>query len=152
MDVAFACSLGSIAGSLFILLNWACNGAARRLFFLRLIVFLAVANLLSAIGYCMSFVEWRVLGRGAESPKIDAHFSQVWCLVQALLLLLFENASMLWTIAIALALHQQVVARRAAPEKLEPYYHLVEKYSEMSSRKRSVARSVVSAMTLNSYH
>ena len=91
VDVAFACSLGSIAGSLFILLNWACNGAARRLFFLRLIVFLAVANLLSAIGYCMSFVEWRVLGRGAESPKIDAHFSQVWCLVQALLIVIFEN-------------------------------------------------------------
>jgi hypothetical protein len=123
--VAFGCSLLSVAGALFIIANWVCNRAARRLFFLRLIVFLALANLLSALGYIMSFIEQRALGSDAGIPAPDDGPAQVWCLVQALLLLLFENASMLWTIAIALALHQQVVARRAAPEKLEPYYHLV---------------------------
>ena len=45
--VAFGCSLLSVAGALFIIANWVCNRAARRLFFLRLIVFLALANLLS---------------------------------------------------------------------------------------------------------
>ena len=35
------------------------------------------------------------------------------------------QASILWTVAIALALHHQVVARRAAPESLERWYHLI---------------------------
>lgn len=125
IDVAFGCSLASVAGSIFIIGNWLCNRAARRLFFLRLIAFLALANLLSACAYIMSFVEWRLLGRGTTSAILSDHTSQVFCLVQALCILTFEGASVLWTVAIALALHQQVVARRAAPERLERWYHLV---------------------------
>ena len=125
VDVAFACSLGSVAGAIFIIGNWACNGAARRVFFLRLIAYLAVANLLSACAYMMSFVEWRILGRGTSSPVLDDDTSQWYCLIQALGIVIFEYASVLWTVAIALALHQQVVVRRVAPEALERWYHLV---------------------------
>ena len=35
------------------------------------------------------------------------------------------QASVLWTVAIALALREQVVARRTAPERLETWYHIV---------------------------
>ena len=125
VDVAFAASCASAAGALFIIANWLCNRAARRLFFLRLIVFLAVANLLSACAYAMSFVEWRILGRGSPTPVLDENLSGAWCLVQATLLLFFETASVLWTVALAAALHQQVVARRAAPERMERWFHLV---------------------------
>ena len=65
VNVAFACSLASACGALFIVVNWLCNRVARRLFFLRLIAFLAIANLLTACAYIMSFVEWRILGRGS---------------------------------------------------------------------------------------
>ena len=120
IDVAFAASLASAMGALFILCNWLCNPLARRLFFLRLIVFLSIANLLSSVSYIMSFVEWRIMHRGGA----DDRFSRAWCLTQALLMVVFENASILWTVAIALALHQQVV-RRDAAERHERYYHLV---------------------------
>lgn len=149
VDVSFVASCASAFGALFIIFNWLCNPLARRLFFLRLIVFLSIANLLSSASYIMSFVEWRLLARGGR----DDDFSRTWCLVQAMLMVVFENvrctetdpmctphslavalrlsmpsssraqASVVWTVAIALALHQQVV-RRAAAERHERYYHL----------------------------
>ena len=112
VDVAFACSLASACGALFIIGNWRCNWAARRLFFLRLIAWMALANLLSACAYIMSFVEWRVLGRNSETPVYDEAASQLWCLIQSISIVIFENASILWTVAIALALHAQVVVRQ----------------------------------------
>jgi hypothetical protein len=120
IDVAFAASLASALGALFILCNWLCNPPARRLFFLRLIAYLSVANLLSSASYLMSFVEWRALHRGGA----DDALSRAWCLAQALLMVTFENASVLWTVAIALALHAQVV-RRDSAERHEARYHAV---------------------------
>ena len=61
VDVAFAASVGSACGALFILCNWLCNPLARRLFFLRLIVFLSVANLFSSVSYIMSFLSLAAL-------------------------------------------------------------------------------------------
>ena len=124
IDVAFVASVASFFGAAFIVTNWCCNSSARRLFFMRLIVFLSIANMGSSIAYILSFVEWRFgLGGGAYAVADDR--PQTWCLAQALTMVVFENASILWTVAIALALHQQVVARRAAYERLERWYHLV---------------------------
>eukprot|EP00966_Prymnesium_polylepis_P086515 2002414-Prymnesium_polylepis.1 len=41
-----------------------------------------------------------------------------------MLMVVFENASVLWTIAIAFTLHEQVVAKRPHVERLEPLFHL----------------------------
>ena len=113
VDVAFACSLASAAGGVFILATWMCNRAARCLFFLRLIACLALANLLSASAYMMSFVEWRVLGRTLDSPT-DERFSQTWCLVQALLIVIFEGVRTAphWHL---LPLHGRPITHRASP-------------------------------------
>ena len=55
ITTAFAASLLSIVGALFVLFNWVCF-PANRIFFLKLITFLAVSNLLSATSYVISFV------------------------------------------------------------------------------------------------
>jgi hypothetical protein len=86
IDFAFGFSVLSAAGSLFIIGNWLCNSSARRLFFLRLIVFLAIANLFSSLSYVMSFVEWRVL-----ALHRDDYAAETWCIVQATLLVFFED-------------------------------------------------------------
>ena len=119
IDVAFAASVASAAGALFVLANWCCVRSSRRVFFLRLIVFLSMANLLTAASYIMSFVEWRVLGGLTGGAR------QRYCLAQAFLMLVFEPASVLWTVCIAVTLHHQVVARRSSPERLERWFHLV---------------------------
>jgi len=119
IDVAFAASIASATGALFILANWCCVRSSRRVFFLRLIVFLSLANLLTAASYIMSFVEWRVLGGLTGATR------QRYCLTQAFVMLVFEPASVLWTVCIAVTLHHQVVARRSSPERLERWFHLV---------------------------
>lgn len=119
VDVSFVASLASAGGALFILVNCLCCRAAHRLFVLRLISFLAVANLLSALAYMMSFIEWRVLGH------VSTEFSGGWCLTQAVLMVVFEASSILWTVLIAFALHQQIVGRRLGLERREIVYHFV---------------------------
>ena len=120
IDVAFVFSLASAAGALFIIMNWIFNRQGQRLFFLRLIVFLSLANLLSSIAYIMSFVKWRALMDRAR----DDGFTRTYCLVQGSVMVFAESASVIWTVLIALALHQQVV-RRAAADRHECYYHLI---------------------------
>ena len=119
IDVAFAASVASAAGALFILANWCCVRSSRRVFFLRLIVFLSLANLLTAASYIMSFAEWRVAGGLTGGAR------QRYCIAQAFVMLVFEPASVLWTVCIAVTLHCQVVARRSSPERLELWFHLV---------------------------
>ena len=94
IDVAFVCSVASIVGAAFIIGNWCCNREARRLFFLRLVVFQSVANLLSSASYILSFIEWRALpGGAATSHTVDENGPQMWCLIQALLMVVSENVS-----------------------------------------------------------
>ena len=105
-------SMLSFCGAAFVIITYLLG--RRRHFILRLIVSLAVANLLTAVSYLMSFVEWRFV----PSP------GDAWCPTQAMLMVVFEDASILWTVAIALTLHQQTVARRK-PERLEHWFHIV---------------------------
>jgi hypothetical protein len=105
-------SMLSFCGAAFVIITYMLG--RRRHFILRLIVSLAVANLLTAVSYLMSFVEWRFV----PSP------GDAWCPTQAMLMVVFEDASILWTVAIALTLHQQTVARRK-PERLEHWFHIV---------------------------
>jgi len=102
----------SFCGAAFVVVTYVLG--RRRHFILRLIVSLAVANLLSAVSYLMSWFEWRFL----PSP------SSAWCPTQAMLMVVFEDASILWTVAIALTMHQQTVARMK-PERLERWFHAV---------------------------
>ena len=134
IEVAFVASIFSALGALFILLNWMCVRSSR-IFFLKLIVYLCIANLLSSASYIMAFVDTRP--SALHGPCADAYSGKtvhmtdetcapsVPCVVQAGTLVVFETASVLWTIAIAFTLHQQVVAKRADVERLEPWYHLL---------------------------
>jgi len=115
LDVSFVASIASAVGALLILLNWLC--ATQRSFVLRLIVFLSFANLVTAVAYMMSFFEWRL--------TVTPAFDRGWCLAQAMLMIIFEDASILWTGAIAVTMHYQVVARRKNIDRLERWYHLV---------------------------
>ena len=115
---AFAASILSFFGALLILCHHAC-ASTRRTFFMRLVASLTVANLLTAVAYAMSMIEWRVMPVAAAGLR-------AWCLAQAVLLVVFEDASILWTAVIAITLHQQVVARRGlATERLEGWLHAV---------------------------
>ena len=119
IEVAFVASVLSACGSLFILLNWTCVKSAR-ISFMRLVVAMAFANLMSAASYIFSFIDWRFMPR--DWPPADPSSS---CLVQAVAMLVFENASIFWTVAIACTLHQQVVMRSATIGRLEPWYHIL---------------------------
>ena len=128
MVAAFAASVASAGGALFVIGNWLFLPESR-IFFLKLIVFLSVANLLSAAAYVMAFFDWRLgtapcaaVNATLPSPSFAACTATVLCEVQALLLIVFESASVLWTLAIAHTLHAQVVAKRPHVHRLEPWY------------------------------
>jgi len=101
-------SVLSLCGAVFVMITYVLG--KRRHFILKLIVSLAVANLFTSVAYLMSFI------KGWPSPA--------WCQIQAVLMVVFEDASILWTVAIALTLHQHTVAR-LKPERLEQWFHLV---------------------------
>ncbi len=116
--LAFIVSLISATGSLFILGNWICLRSAR-LPFMRLVVAMALANLLSAGSYIFGFFDWH--DRTASGAPSAA------CLAQAVTMITFEDASILWTVSIAVTLHKQVVSRTgsASSGALEPWFHAI---------------------------
>ena len=116
ITTAFAASLLSIVGALFVLFNWVCF-PANRIFFLKLITFLAVSNLLSATSYVISFV--------ARTAALDGAAADAACQLQAFLMMTFETAGIYWTIAIAWTLYRQVVRKRPRVEQWERAYHVV---------------------------
>ena len=105
--VAFVTSLFSALGALFIIVSWATNRTLR-IFFLRLVMFLSVANFCSAVAYAMSLAE---LLPGSASLANTPH--GVGCQLQAWLMAIFESAGVLWTVAIAWTLHEQVAGQSA---------------------------------------
>lgn len=128
--VAFYTSILSAFGALFILMNWVCIRSSR-IFFLKLIVYLSLANLLSSASYIMAFIDSQMLRPGCKDAMSGHNWTHlpecapsVPCVVQAGTLVIFENASILWTIVIAFTLHQQVVAKRRHVEHYEIWYHL----------------------------
>ena len=110
VTTAVVASCLSIVGSLFIIISWLASSS--RMFFLRLIMLLSIANLLSSLSYAMSA---RLL--------IDDNSSDTICQLQAWTMTIFESASVLWTLVIAWTLHEQVVGKRGDVERLEPLYH-----------------------------
>jgi len=127
VTTALCASILSVLGALFIILNWLLVRSSR-IFFLKLIVYLSVANLLSSISYIMAYIDSTTTqrvecGHNSSATPLYCPPDGV-CIAQAMLMLIFENASIFWTIAIAFTLHQHVVAKRPRVERLEPYYHL----------------------------
>lgn len=118
--VAFVTSLLSALGALFIIVSWASNRTLR-IFFLRLVMFLSCANFCSALAYAMSLGELLPGGVGlADTPH------GAGCLLQAWLMTIFESAGVLWTVAIAWTLHEQVAGKSSdvqRVERLERLYH-----------------------------
>ena len=128
LTVAFVTSILSSLGALFIIVNWVLVRSSR-IFFLKLIVFLSIANLLSSASYIMAYIDAQVTARG---PDCDAGSGDglvvdcppdAGCLVQAMLMLIFENASVFWTVAIAYTLHEQVERSLRALTHAHPRSH-----------------------------
>ena len=125
LTVAFVTSILSSLGALFIIVNWVLIRSSR-IFFLKLIVFLSIANLLSSASYIMAYIDAQVTVRGADCDTSSGDGLVVdcppdmGCLVQAMLMLIFENASVFWTVAIAYTLHEQVGRTLHARDPLPP--------------------------------
>lgn len=142
---AVGASLASLLGVLFVLCSWAC-GAGPRVYYLKLVMLLAVANGITAVGYGLSLR--RLLppgastrpdlggsgsgrfGATADAPGIhvDGESSgteDALCGFQAWLVTAGELSSLLWTLAIALALDSQVVRKSVDTGRTERLAHAV---------------------------
>ena len=85
----------------------------------KLVVCLSIANLLSSAAYSLSFVN--------TLRHIDGGFGDSigpLCKSQAVFIITFETSSVLWTVAIAWTLYEQVVLKAGSRvERWEPWYH-----------------------------
>ena len=136
VTIAVVASILSIVGSLFIILSWLASSS--RMFFLRLIMFLSIANLLSSCSYALSIrllvtddpatgalCQLQVRAPAVRRPHPTALTRGARARAQAWTMTIFESASVLWTFVIAWTLHEQVVGKRGDVERLEPLYHVL---------------------------
>jgi hypothetical protein len=141
---AAGASFASLLGVTFVLCSWVC-AAGPRVYYLKLVTFLALANFITAFGYGLSLR--RLLPSAASQPELKAFTSDgigftanasrlradggvsgaedALCGLQAWLVTAGELSSLLWTLTMALALHAQVVRKATATKHTERLSHAV---------------------------